>query len=273
MVSRSQPYTEAEQIRAIETNLFALFKYWLGSWPGVTLEATPGWIRTQSPSAYRLCNCVMRTAIEPAQLDSHIDAAVEHGRSLNVPLLWWLEANYKPTDLGERLAARGFVHTQSFPGMAIDLKRLKAPADLPPGVHIEEVLDDEALIEWCTACTTGFGNERHYQGFVESIRSAGFGAQAPMRLFLARLQGEAVASAMLFKDAGIAGLYNVATLPATRGRGIGAAVTVAALEAGKSAGCTLGTLYASKLGVNIYRQLGFEEQFQFHNYVWAPPQS
>jgi GNAT superfamily N-acetyltransferase len=272
MDAASQSYTDAELIQAIETNLFALFKHWLGGWPGVTLEETPAWIRTYSATRYRLCNAIMRTRLTADKLDTHIDEAIECSRVLNTPLLWWIEPHSSPADLGERLAARGFVHTQSFPGMAIDLRRLNAPAVLPDGVQIAAVQDEVALREWCTACVAGFEMPVYPQNYFESFRDTGFGGDAPTQLFLARLHGQPVASAMLFKEAGIAGLYNVGTIPSARGLGIGRAITLAAMDAGRQDGCHLATLYASKLGVNIYRQLGFTEWFQYDNYVWTPPQ-
>ena len=57
---------------------------------------------------------------------------------------------------------------------------------------------------------------------------------------------------------GAAGIYNVTTVEAARGRGIGAAMTVAAVRHGADLGLDLATLQASTMGRPVYERLGFE---------------
>jgi ribosomal protein S18 acetylase RimI-like enzyme len=54
-------------------------------------------------------------------------------------------------------------------------------------------------------------------------------------------------------------ISNVATLPEARNRGLGRAVTLAAMHAGAEAGATIAVLESSEMGLNVYRRLGFEE--------------
>jgi predicted acetyltransferase len=62
---------------------------------------------------------------------------------------------------------------------------------------------------------------------------------------------------------GAAGLYTVVTMPEARGLGIGRAMTLTALLAGREAGMLIGALQATEMGRRIYARLGFEELFRY----------
>jgi ribosomal protein S18 acetylase RimI-like enzyme len=75
----------------------------------------------------------------------------------------------------------------------------------------------------------------------------------------------------LFDGAGVAGIYNVCTVPEARGRGIGRAVTAAALEDAVARGLRLAVLGSSELGYPVYRRLGFRDVSRLRSYATLPP--
>ena len=79
----------------------------------------------------------------------------------------------------------------------------------------------------------------------------------------------AVAAAALFVGAGVAGIYNVCTVPEARGRGIAGAVTAAALDEGAARGCRLAVLGSSEMGYPVYRRLGFRDVSRLRSYALA----
>ena len=82
------------------------------------------------------------------------------------------------------------------------------------------------------------------------------------------LANKPVATSLLYLDGGVAGIYNVATLPQVRHLGIGSALTLALLLQARSWGYRIGTLQSSQMGLQLYRRLGFREYCTFQAYFW-----
>lgn len=78
-----------------------------------------------------------------------------------------------------------------------------------------------------------------------------------LAIVIGRVDSVAVATAMLVRSDRTAGVYNVVTVPAHRGKGYGAAVTWAVVAEGARRGCTHAVLQASESGYSVYRRMGF----------------
>ena len=75
---------------------------------------------------------------------------------------------------------------------------------------------------------------------------------------------------MLVRSDETAGVYNVVTLPAHRGKGYGASVTWAVVAEGARRGCTHAVLQASESGYPVYRRMGFIDG-AWHMELAGPP--
>jgi ribosomal protein S18 acetylase RimI-like enzyme len=69
---------------------------------------------------------------------------------------------------------------------------------------------------------------------------------------------------------GLAGIYCVATLPAERGKGLGAHVTAEALRRAHAMGYRVGILQSSAAGHTIYLRLGFEDKLSVPMFIRMP---
>lgn len=78
-----------------------------------------------------------------------------------------------------------------------------------------------------------------------------------LAIVIGRVDSVPVATAMLVRSDETAGVYNVVTVPAQRGKGYGAAVTWAIVAEGARRGCTHAVLQASESGYPVYHRMGF----------------
>ena len=186
------------------------------------------------------------------------DALVDAVCALEHPFVLYFR-DEDNAELGEACAARRqLVEHYRPPLMALTTE---PAAPVPPAdVTIAEVtaatLDGLAHV-----LGTGFGMPAE---LVSMAITPAFLERGPFTSYLATIDGVPVATAASFDDGhGVRGIYNVATVPEARGRGIGAAVTAAACR--WSAGDVV-VLQSSAEGRPVYERLGFDTPTHYRQY-------
>jgi ribosomal protein S18 acetylase RimI-like enzyme len=234
-------------------------------------DAELGW--AISGGMHPILNAVFATHWAPdlslEQMREKIQAALAPFRARHVPFVWSVWPSTQPADLGSHLQAWGLVLAHTEPGMSLDLARPLPDMPSVEGLGVDVVRDDEMWDQWLTACSRGFEFSEHDQTTLRPYFWQ-LGYAEPMRHFLGRLNGEAVATTTLLLRNGVAGIYNVATLPAARRQGLGAALTLAALRYAQSQGYPRAMLLATPSGYPVYRRLGLLECCTVPQYVWVP---
>ncbi len=236
-----------ESIDLIEPQLANAREYW-GGWGGVSPSATDAdLVLYRSGLPHPLINGVLRSREAATdQLISEVRRQLE-----GLPWLWWVGPGSDP-QLATRLGAAGAVHAMSFPVMAVRLDQVlnrAAPADLV----IEEVNGLEAMAEWVSAWSPNFGlRVEDRDALVE--REA---RRSDVVRFAGRIDGKVVGTSEVLFSRGVAGVYVVTTDPAYRRRGIGTAMTDAALKLARARGYLVATLQASDDGQPVYVRMGF----------------
>ena len=151
--------------------------------------------------------------------------------------------------------------------MAVDLAALSEEG-VPEGLTIERVGDAETLPELCSTICEGFEMPSWLaEPTARLCAAAGFGDDAAAVSYAGRLDGRIVATSLVYYGAGVAGIYNVATLAACRGRGVGRAMTLAPLLDARRRGYRIGILHSSAMGLPVYRKLGFEQYCEIRHFV------
>lgn len=233
----------------------------------VQVEDHLTWVTTPTRMAY--FNGVMRTELTAEHADATITAM--HARWRERRFSWWVTPTTTPPDLADHLARQGMPLRWSDTGMAADLATIPDAVDIPADVTIAQVQDAADQMDWARIMAEGFVMPPKIAVETQSI----FGQHIPLdhpdiALFLARQRGEPVAVCLLFCDATAAGICEVAVAPHARRQGIGAAVTLAAMHAGRARGKPIATLQASPMGQPVYVRIGFRALCSLNAHVWEP---
>jgi GNAT superfamily N-acetyltransferase len=179
---------------------------------------------------------------------------------------WWLAPGLETGGWGTQLEAKGLRFAEGEPGMALDLGTLSENLPLPAGLKIHRVTDDEMMKTWAKIFFLGYELPLSWETSATDMFLSTL--HTPMINYLAEINDQPVATSTLFLDAGVAGIYNVATLPEWRGRGLGAAVTLHALLEARQQGFKAGILQSSDMGHTVYKKLGFKDLCRMNHYHW-----
>ncbi|MBY0494057.1 MAG: GNAT family N-acetyltransferase [Cyanobacteria bacterium] len=270
---------------AVEANLFAFFQHLTG-WPRIEIHDDADCFWTISDLPFPLFNSVMRARVSGAAADALIDARTAACRDRNVPMLWWTGPSTRPDNLGDQLQQRGFLFEPAH-GMVADLSAgppeggppqefcegpaLAGPPEIDLPISIEPVKDSKTLKAWCRVLCDSFGAPQPFgDAFCQLAEAIGLGPSSPFRHFLARVNDRPAATCSIFFGAGVAGIYDVSTIPEKRKRGLGRAITAAALSEARKSGARMAILHSSTLGAGMYRGLGFKDVCPIGQYVWVP---
>jgi ribosomal protein S18 acetylase RimI-like enzyme len=225
------------------------------------------WVSTGVPFAFY--NGVFKTSIDPTQANARIHDMTEEFRRLNLPITWQLGPSSQPVDMPQRLLTHGFFHDEDEPGMAIDLLSVREEDSMPADLEIRCVRSKADMDRWVETWASGAPPSFIHVGLQIHGRLT-LEDQSPWQYFVGMLQGEPVATVLLFLGSQAAVVHWVVTLPQVRGKGIGTAMTLAAVKEARRRGYQTAVLTASDLGVGIYRKLGFTEYCTISKYVMKP---
>ena len=230
----------------------------------------PDMVRLVIPGASNpFLNGVWRARLSPSYVDEQIDETLSLFTAKDVPMLWWIGPTTRPVDLGRYLQARGLALVQHS-AMAVSLQSLNDDAlqETQSSFWIERVNSSESFKNWLHVNIETFEFPESVANVISQVFvGLGFGEDSPVRHYVGYANGDPVASASLFGGAGVAGIYNVATVPDRRRQGFGTAITLRPLLDARSIGFQTGVLTASKIGFNVYSKLGFKECRKTYSYL------
>ena len=249
------------RIHAVEDNLLALFRA-ASVLPVMTPDGHDDVVAYHSDVPIPLFNAISGARFESGDRAREVLAPF---LARGVPFMWWLTPSSTTGPIEAALAAAG-LEPEHVPGMHRQLDG-SLEVLLAPTVALRELVPDE-FDAFMDVCLRGF----EFPEFAHQPMSALLGAVAPglMRHVVATVDGAPASCGSVFLHDGVAGLYNIATLQAYRGHGLGYAVTGALLELGRAAGCTDAVLHASELGAPVYTRAGFTEVCSVPQWVWVP---
>ncbi|HXV73111.1 MAG TPA: GNAT family N-acetyltransferase, partial [Sphingomonadales bacterium] len=244
-------------IAAVEDNHFAYLASFR-KWNKVRVFDEPELLYLRSKIPFPLFNAHVRLQASHEEAKKRIAAAVRYAKETRLPLAWYTGPKTRPAGAGALLTRAGFEARDIAPGMAIamaELKPLRAH-----GFAIRQVESAADFEDWRSVFEKGFRiSPEVSRAFVAAYTAMGFTGASPAHHFTASVAGKVAGCASVFMGAGAAGIYNIATLPHYRRRGIGSVLTLQALHYSHAKGFRVGVLQASTEGLPMYRGLGFQE--------------
>jgi GNAT superfamily N-acetyltransferase len=230
--------------------------------PDLQIIDRPGWRQLLTPSLKKGgLNEVTFAQLDEAEADRVIDETLAQYRAHGCMFRWRVGPDSSP-HLGARLAARGLPLTRNA-GMA---RSTEMEVAIDPRITVEHV--DASNVDAYTR-TTALGWDMD-PGPLAPVNEAAL--RAPRhRLFLARYDGEPVATAAAALFARSIYLMGGVTLAAARGRGVYKALVAARLAFARGRGVALATSHArSETSAPILERLGFETLCHYDNYNFTP---
>jgi len=199
---------------------------------------------------------VLVTRFSEENAEARIEATLAGLGWPGAGLIWWQMPSSTPGDMPARLLRRGFQPRSNFPGMAIDIERLR-PEEPRDGVEIEVVRDSQRFAAFSETMAAGFETPPAIQRVFDGMY-LGVGFEEPTFCSYLVLDGKPAGTTILTIGGGVAGIYGVSVREEARRRGVTSALTTRALLDAREMGYRIGTLRASDMGQPVYERLGFE---------------
>lgn len=233
--------------------------------PGARIERIGGVALIASGHPLRLFNQVL--IVDPAATADDLAAAVaitrERGDAFVVNLRRGTDDRFAPA-----VAELGLIPVSArpwMPGMAIrPLPATGSVAPPAPGFEIRRAADAQGVADHVRAAADGFEMPIEW---LEAVVTGALLDRADAALYVGYADGVPVTTGLGIRTGDTTGVYNIATVPAARRRGHGAAMTMRIVDDGAAAGCDVAVLQASEMGYSIYERLGFRTVVEYEGYV------
>lgn len=223
---------------------------------GMRAHVTPRLSMGDSGLATDTFNIVSGARLTGSSASRDVRQAIEwYGRR---PFSWWVSPGDLPADLPSVLDAAGLHRAEEETAMTCDLRLLDDSVHWPRDLTVTRVRTSSDLDTFAELLARlADPPDTCVQEFYASAAPWLLSRACPLRLYLGRRDGTAVATAEVTLAAGIVGLYNVSTAEPQRGQGIGRALTVVPLLEARAAGAGFAVLQAAGEARRVYARVGF----------------
>ncbi len=230
--------------------------------PGAKIETGAGWVFGAGRSSHPVISNAAFRVDDGLDPDEFLEPARAFFAARDRGFAVWARGGVpEDQDLIDAADEAGFQQVYEMPEMVLDRRAEERP--LPDGVELRRVTspaDAEDYWKIATGAYASLGFPPEIFAFYEN--HDGLTADN-VAAFLAHLDGRPAGIAMTIGSHNVAGIYWVGSTEETRGRGLGWAVTAAAVNAGFDLGAEIASLQASPMGEGLYRQMGFETIFNY----------
>ncbi|MHA2504123.1 MAG: GNAT family N-acetyltransferase [Candidatus Kariarchaeaceae archaeon] len=203
-----------------------------------------------------------------------VEAVLAYFKANRIPLMWFVTPRGQELRLDDALEGFGVeLAKMRVPGMVADLEQVDLDLlhSKLEGFEIVpiDISTPEKLEIYCDLFMKAFEvdpaiadeMQRFYTAFPEHPTSSHF--------YVIK-DGKPVATSTVIYEAGVAGVYNVSTLPEYQRQGIASALMAKMMLEAKEKGYQYSILHSSERGKVVYERLGYDTAFWFKRYLLRP---
>ena len=226
--------------------------------PDAEVIDRPDWVQVRTPSSvHSNHNKILVARLGSGDADATIDHVVAEHASRGAAFQWIVGPSSTPSDLAERLTARGLERI----GPAHGMIRLVGDEPLPldvPGLMFREMTTEADVEVYADVTAAAWERGPQFREAVAYIGRKSLHPSVPTRSWIASIDGEPVGTSHLRLLSGYGYLQGGAVLPARRRQGIYRALVQHRLDVLRSAGVRVALIFAAvETSGNICRKLGF----------------
>ncbi len=220
-------------------------------------------IRLLTGLPHPFANLLMPADMSPEEFESLLQETEQWSRKQQAPVAMILFPEIIPDTFSRLAMGRDWLLLDKMPGMWLAIEDATALPELAAGVRITVTHDESTLAASVLALAEGYPVPPEVADlWMRGFQLAGAAHGGRLANFVATVGDEPAACASLNLRNGVAGIYCVATREAYRRRGLGAAVTLAAVEHARKLGASHALLHATEMGHPVYRRIGFATRNQ-----------
>ncbi len=212
------------------------------------------------PSA--LSNRVWFSDLADQEANDRIKQTLATYQSLQVPFMWMLSPNSRPSDLAVRLVAHGFRLTARVRGMLADVDSLMRMGGDAAGTNIcVEMVNESNMYEWIEVVARGWEMAQAAEDAMRSAMKVRFAEDCDKMIeFLARCEGIACGASTLERYENFGLFMNGFVKSEYRGRGVFRAMVIARAAWLKERNVPLAAIHAlEETAAPLALRMGFED--------------
>lgn len=212
-------------------------------------------------------NRVLNTNLPTYEIDQKIQETIQYFESKSLPFEWHVDPQSRPNYLADRLEKAGLERKES-QGMATRIENLVLPKE-PKGFRYEKATSQENIEEFSKLLVEAYGMTE-FGGSIFRDCIIKIGVSEDFQHYIGYLDDKPVGTSSIFYAVGVAGLFNVSTLPEARGKRVGSVMSSVPFVDAVDKGYKIGILHSTEMGYNVYKRLGFQEICKLIRYRWNP---
>lgn len=201
---------------------------------------------------------IYKASLQKQNVEDTIDKIIIGIEEGSIPAWWVINPESTPDNLKETLLMKGFVCLgDDEPGMALCFDNELKYLECPNNIQVSKVQWLEEFTVWVNTVNKAL----HGWDLLSTDKYSSWLGESNLVFYLAYFEGKPVATSATIKSRNIGSIEFVSTLPEYRNRGIGTAVSVAAICGLRNEGVNLVTLRSCNEAINMYKKLGFQSYY------------